>query len=559
MEYDKKETEAFSRNIRKEVKQFVESTSLKGAPRIVKSHNRCVRVFWFLVVALMLSATIYFTTQLIMEYLEYRTTMSISEYTVENDADRNKLEERYDFSFPSVTICNEQPFKSDYDVSLPDGILDQLNFEGTLTQHLRSVNVSNAVRQELHEYAYLTYLASYPGLVDLEQLGQTYDDFVIACSYITANQNENSPLECRSVGDVYYVIAPHSLSCQTIGITENDAVDVNDIIGLTAVLYLDSFSTQLSQESFDVMSKFGRSSGIDVATHRRGTRRQTFDARTSVAPGQNVKLEVKTSGRHALPKPYSDCVETGRQLYNLFGIKNPYSQQGCMMACKQQRIINSCHCIYPPFYLFFTSIPYWEYGLPLCTWFNLNNVGTVVQMTQCALDVAANSRQHCYERCKPKCARLEYTHKHSATHWPAKNTQLAFYNSVIRVNDNTTDNTTSRWKRWQNFAPVYEPIRDAYLAGNETQALDMLKASSLIEDNFIKVEILFSTKPVMAFESKEALNGVSFMSLLGGTLNLYAGITFVLLFELTELMVKLCQNGYKRYKQQQSAVSPSAK
>ena len=265
------------------------------------------------------------------------------------------------------------------------------------------------------------------------------------------------------------------------------------------------------------------------------------------------------SARHSLPQPYENCVENSRQLYNLLGVQNCYSQLGCIMACKQERIIEHCRCLYTPYYLTFSKRKFYEYRLPFCHWYDTVNVERTVDRTECALHIAAKYRQECHNQCKPNCTEIQYTHKHSATKWPAKNTQLAFYNSVIRVNDNTTDNTTSRWKRWQNFAPVYEPIRDAYLAGNQTQALDMLKASSLIEDNYIKIEILFSTKPVMAFESKEALNGVSFMSLLGGTLNLYAGITFVLLFELIELIIKLCQNGYTRYKQKLNRVRPLSK
>ena len=80
----------------------------------------------------------------------------------------------------------------------------------------------------------------------------------------------------------------------------------------------------------------------------------------------------------------------------------------------------------------------------------------------------------------------------------------------------------------------------------------MLRSSSLIDDNFVKVELFFSPHPVLAFESQAALSEVSFVSLLGGTLNLYAGITFVLLFEVVELLVKLCENGYKRYKERSS-------
>ena len=115
------------------------------------------------------------------------------------------------------------------------------------------------------------------------------------------------------------------------------------------------------------------------------------------------------------------------------------------MACKQVQIAQKCSCLYSPYYLTFDDTPFYHGSAPHCQLFDLRNVSRTLQMMECALDVDTDCSQMCFEKCKPNCTALQYTHAHSTTRWPAKSMQLEFYNSHIRIDDdNTSDqNTTS--------------------------------------------------------------------------------------------------------------------
>ena len=554
------QTAATSNVIKAEMKEFIERTSLKGAPRIMKSPNLFVRVFWIVAVVMLLAATAYFVTQLILEYLKYNTVINISQYLIQNKDQRKKLEQDYRFSFPTVTFCNQQPFKSNYDDILPPHIVTHDQFVERLAEQLADIddNVSSSVISDMTAFSYLTYLGTYAGVANYYALGQTYDDMFMSCTFLSVKDDVPQSTDCRHVADIEHGITTYSTSCYRLQLKANSAISIDEVVGISAILYLDNFAQYVPESVFDLGSDFGQNVGISVVTHLRDTSLQIFDVSTHVQPGQNAKIEVTAEARHLLPAPYSDCVEEGRRLYSLLARPNSYSREGCIMACRQEHIVSQCNCFYVPYYLTFHQRAYYEYGIPLCHVYDRMNADVTVTRVDCALQVSTRYRQKCYEQCKQNCTELQFTHKHSAARWPAKSTQLAFYNSHIRQDDaSDAGNTTEAERRHANFAPVYEPIREAWLADNKSEALEMLRSSSLIEDNFVKVELLFSSKPVVAFESKEALSGISFLSLLGGTLNLYAGITFVLLFEVVELLVKLCENGYKRYKERrQNQIRP---
>ena len=555
------QTAAMSDVIKAEMKEFIDRTSLKGAPRIMKSPNSFVRVFWIVAVVMLLGATAYFVTYLILEYLKFNTVITVSEYSIQNPSDRSSLQRKYEFGFPAVTFCNQQPFKSNYDDILPPHIVTHDQFVERLAEQLADIddNVSSSVISDMTAFSYLSYIGTFASVDEYYELGQSYDDLFVSCSFLSVRDDVEVSTDCTAISTPYRTIISDSTSCQTLQIDiHNDAIELDEVVGISAVLYLDNFAQYLPESVFDLGSDFGQNVGIKVLTHLRDSYPQIFDVNTQVSPRENAKIDVTVTAREALSAPYGDCVEEGRRLYSLLAGPHSYSREGCVMACRQEYIVSQCNCFYGPYYLTFHQRAYYEYGIPLCHVYDLMNADVTVAMVDCALQVSTRYRQKCYEDCKQNCTELQFTHEHSSTRWPAKSTQLAFYNSHIRQGDaGDVGNTTEAERRHANFAPVYEPIREAWLADNKSAALEMLRSSSLIEDNFVKVELLFSSKPVVAFESKEALSGISFLSLLGGTLNLYAGITFVLLFEVVELLVKLCENGYKRYKERrQNQIRP---
>ena len=113
-------------------------------------------------------------------------------------------------------------------------------------------------------------------------------------------------------------------------------------------------------------------------------------------------------------------------------------------------------------------------------------------------------------------------------------------------------------KRWRNFYDTYEPIRELAAPGNATQeVVDLLLATPLVEHNFVKLSIKFGDQSFLAYESQAAMNVNNLLSSLGGILNLYAGITAVLVFELIELCGHLVISWRnKRQEKERQRVTP---
>ena len=76
------------------VKTFLETTSVKGVPRMMKSRSVTLCLLWFTSVVLGAAIAAYFLAKLLILYFNYTVTVSIEEQMVTN------------IGFPSLTLCN---------------------------------------------------------------------------------------------------------------------------------------------------------------------------------------------------------------------------------------------------------------------------------------------------------------------------------------------------------------------------------------------------------------------------------------------------------------------
>ena len=540
--------------LQEELRQFFERTSLTGAPRIVKSSNKHLTIFWLVAVVFLLGMTTYATFNVLTEYFAYET---VSQY-------QEVLEQPI---VPAVTVCNYQPLRSDYADLLPPGVLTKTEFCASLSQDIMTTmntdDVSKSVSADIFMYSYLVYLSEQMtsrGLGGVETFGQPWEDMIIHCNFMTVNERLHSDLPCDRVASFDWSITTQSLSCTRI--TLNDVMARSGlVVGLSLIVYLDRFSNDVPLYMFD--HDLGQQSGIFLSTTFDDFPAQIYSTTSSFSPNQHATLNVGLGKRSTLPHPYSTCTEEGPKVYDLFGNQQPYAQEACVMACQQAHVERDCACMYHPLYFSFEQRSYTEFTLPFCHSYHLSRINVTVARVSCAQESLASVYNECEASCSANCSDQWFTHYSTSTKWPHVNYQAAFYRRYIKqsvlASTNSSNTTTappaptttprgqsSYERRLSHFAPVYDPILLELEAGNTSRAQQMLRESSLIDDNFVKLTINFNTAHVQSVTAKPKMTASSFLSLLGGIFNLYAGISFVLVFELIEFCARLARHAWQK-------------
>ncbi len=142
-------------------------------------------------------------------------------------------------------------------------------------------------------------------------------------------------------------------------------------------------------------------------------------------------------------------------------------------------------------------------------------------------DVINNSLQGCYKSCKPPCN--EFIHNVNAfdTTWPSKSQHIDFYRDMIRG------------KPFEDQFSIYGDISHLAFSRNTSDvkhARRLLKQTTLIEDNFAKVSVYLSTTNIVVYRDKPTTTLTDLLASLGGTLNLYSGISCIIIVEIIDLL-----------------------
>ena len=134
----------------------------------------------------------------------------------------------------------------------------------------------------------------------------------------------------------------------------------------------------------------------------------------------------------------------------------------------------------------------------------------------------AGNIYECREQCGRPCEEVSNHAEMSMVPWPGFKNRVAFYNEFIKGQ--------SFEDKFRNFSERIEekPIRN--------NSLDFLALQRVITEAFLQVTIKLKDQEIVMQTQVPKLDFVSLWSQMGGALNLYAGITFVVLVELIEMI-----------------------
>ena len=137
----------------------------------------------------------------------------------------------------------------------------------------------------------------------------------------------------------------------------------------------------------------------------------------------------------------------------------------------------------------------------------------------------------CFDECPFLCTELEIQRQLVTTRWPDKASIIPFYDEYVVGHP------------YEEHFSVYKTIKaKAQNISEQQQAIEMLHQTSLIEDNFAQVDLYLGSTKLVQMTDHAKYSTTDLFSNLGGTLNLYSGITFVIVIELFELLFLIFYN-----------------
>ena len=218
------------------------------------------------------------------------------------------------------------------------------------------------------------------------------------------------------------------------------------------------------------------------------------------------------------------------KIWSFTGERLPFSTETCALSILQNKIFRSCGCIYSHYFVLpNTDLPMTD--IPSCLSLKMD-VDVSVNRTNCMKQILMDDNLRSCNECPELCEEVLVSNSISHTKWPSLSTQLNFYQRVIKPGPHA-----------HKFL-IYEDILKQVNSENHTLAETMLKQTTLIEDNFVFLEYDSMSTKFLITENVALVTIHDLLSQLGGVLNLYAGISMILIVELIDFMLSFLHHWF---------------
>ena len=125
--------------------------------------------------------------------------------------------------------------------------------------------------------------------------------------------------------------------------------------------------------------------------------------------------------------------------------------------------------------------------------------------------------------CKHACSEVKYKTLVSYTKWPLPQQYTALYHRVINS----------------------KPYSDKFKILSKTNTSRLCDARYLVEDNFVKINFILDSTHYYELKEVPKYTVFSFLGTLGGALNLWTGITVVVVIEILETIINIVYGFFK--------------
>ena len=477
----------FQMNIKERLVFALKRSSVKVVAKLMSVDSVNLKKLWTVAVLLFLSLGFYQSYELIEKYLSYPYMTLIKEH---------KISPLDAYSFPDIQVCNINP----------SGLLRQAPTKGGLEEYLKLVenktNCNNCseddqviLNQMSDDFKSIVGYITYLGENRTRHLLPSYRDFLVEC--LAFPVGSTSGVDCNGAGTV--TIRP---SLEHLLFLKWTIPPVTLIYRISMTFYIDSFETDHSEYNSKYFEA-ATSSGVKYTFCDTDTDCEiTYTSGPVAPPGFLASVRIKKDLYTRLPEPHGKCND---DIIN-------YTFGRCVDQTFLHEYFNVCNCTYGP------GFALEEQDLPVC--FTVDQPqSSLIENSKCIHGVtpiaAAKS-----SRCAEKCSEFKFSGDPSYTTWPLPYQYSSFYRQFVENK------------------PYEQRFRQAL---NETGCSSQSKIKELIKENFVKIDFSLNTKTYLEFQEVPKYTVFSFVGTLGGALNLWTGITAVVVIEIIEAVVNICR------------------
>ena len=526
MEQNKQKTMSRHRTAMNIMAELGSESNAHGLAKIATSITTKRKVLWALLVIIGFTAATLQLSLLVSKFLSYQVV------------EVSQMKDGMPVEFPSVTICNIAAMS-----------LTKINAQiqkntSNIMNWLMFISATNFGEQDARMDSNQAF---YENLEEeARYVGHDLDNFIINCRF---NQKDCTPSNFTLFFD-----GKNYFNCYTFNtgydFDKNQPKEEKLLMhatgpqnGLSLIISLDNEDPPPGGYGiYDIKNHIAHSSGVRVQVHAPNTKPSPADHGFDVPPGYSSSVGLKAILHSRLPDPHGNCTSD-----NLMGDR-PYRNTifSCLQLCKQKILVKICQCKT-------AALPMFQgtEDIPFCgtikNWKRKMDVFMAKEKVELmylacedkVLQNLANNRS--YEQtceCFQPCKETSYQQSLSLSYWPLEFYQLnamqVFYKDKVKTNPMQT-----AFSKLDEIQKRYAPLAGHGVQYNRSDLEDMLRSSTLIRQNLLRLNIYLEDLSIVEFTQMPAYELADLFADIGGTLGLWMGISVLTIMELVELVIRL--------------------
>ena len=483
---------------------FCQTTSIKGMARLTRSDR--FSILWLIAVVLFLGISALMVYNLVSEFSNHSRVINLNEGVV--SATDPILP-------PQVTVCNLNPFTGTaQEDALRQGIPIISDFIDYLNK-LRICPSCSAFEQSARDASsvYLQYTGGYYQFIGKDasiKLSHKKEIFIVECRTLALFGFRLQDDDCAKVVTVSLISTADDFNCFQFHINTTANPD-RFFLGLSLTFYLDNFQSMEYPTQFTI----GESLGVKVSVDAPGTVPFNAIETLYIPPGKWSHVQVAQETRHRLEQPYGECnTQTELGVYQSTGETKIYTMHSCTSLCVEKMVLDYCDCLDANMLNLLHEIePSSTREKRYCEDINVQG-NAFMNNTNCARHYRQEGFKQCAGNCTFPCHETIYKTSMSQSLWPRENDMAGFRAAYIQDK------------------PFEYRFNDVVEGEHRSQ-------TDLIQENFLRLSVYHGDYRFNILNESAALSQSGFLSQLGGALNLWSGITSIVIIELLDLCYQI--------------------
>ena len=323
----------------------VQSESMRACFKIFQTPHLVISTFLFVFIFVSSSLAGFLVIQTILKYLSFEvntTTRIIYELTS---------------SFPKITICNVNPFATNYSIEF----LKEINKDTRPDIDIfNQTQLSGLKFSEKETLFYDVYTAANIAMLNLsdekkKRLGHDITDILKTCQF---NGEECSASDFIWKFDKFFgncFVFNSGLNERNENVEHKRSYMPGSLFGLNIQFYVNFHQNLTFFNAYNYKGSYVRIENASFLFD------DLLDNGIYIPPGKWTNALIKREVSFVLPKPYSSCeLENESKISNIesknsntlllklfFNSLYQYTQQTCIIQCLQYQSIQECNCTYP--------------------------------------------------------------------------------------------------------------------------------------------------------------------------------------------------------------------